>query len=129
MDCKGGSVSTAVDIGMSSPMPGRRPTAYDVARLAGVSQSMISRAFTPGGSVSPEVRAKVLEAARQLNYRPNLIARSLITQRSRLIGVTMADTSERSEQPATAIPFRIHDEPPCFLPKPSFFEMEDLAAE
>src|SRR3954471_14173675 len=80
----------AEDTGIVGSLLGRRPTAYDVARLAGVSQSMVSRAFTPGCSVSPEARAKVLEAARQLNYRPNLIARSLITQRSRLIGVAMA---------------------------------------
>ena len=72
------------------PSQGKRPTAYDVARLAGVSQSMVSRAFTPGTSISPVARAKVVEAARALNYRPNLIARSLITQRSRLIGVGMA---------------------------------------
>ena len=74
----------------SAPQGGRRSTAYDVAHLAGVSQSLVSRAFTPGASVSPEARAKVVEAARALNYRPNLIARSLITQRSRLIGVAMA---------------------------------------
>lgn len=80
----------AEDTGIVTSRLGRRSTAYDVARLAGVSQSMVSRAFTPGGSVSPKARAKVLEAAGQLNYRPNLIARSLITQRSRLIGVAMA---------------------------------------
>ncbi len=68
----------------------RRPTAYDVARHAGVSQSMVSRTFTPGASVSAEARAKVMAVARQLGYRPNLIARSLITQRSRLVGVAMA---------------------------------------
>jgi DNA-binding LacI/PurR family transcriptional regulator len=72
------------------PSNGRRPTAYDVARLAGVSQSMVSRAFTPGASVSPEARAKVVEAARRLNYRPSLIARSLITQQSQLIAVAIA---------------------------------------
>ena len=66
------------------------PTMADVARLAGVSQSMVSRTFTPGASVSAEARARVLEVARHLGYRPNLIARSLITQRSRLIGVAMA---------------------------------------
>lgn len=68
----------------------KRPTAYDVARLAGVSQSMVSRAFTPGASISADAKIRVLDAARTLNYRPNLIARSLITQSSRLIGVAMA---------------------------------------
>lgn len=61
----------------------------DVADLAGVSQSAVSRAFTPGSSVSETTRAKVVEAARVLGYRPNLIARSLITRRSNMIGVAM----------------------------------------
>jgi DNA-binding LacI/PurR family transcriptional regulator len=65
-------------------------TSSDVARLAGVSQSAVSRVFTPGASVSPKMRAKVLRAAGELGYRPNALARSLITQRSRLIGVALA---------------------------------------
>ncbi len=69
----------------------RRPaTATDVAAMAGVSQSAVSRVFTPGASVSADMRAKVEAAARSLGYRPNLIARSLITRRSRIIGVAMA---------------------------------------
>ena len=68
----------------------RRPaTADDVARLAGVSQSAVSRAFTEGASVSKIMRGKVLEAAQSLGYRPNLIARSLITRRSNIVGVAI----------------------------------------
>jgi DNA-binding LacI/PurR family transcriptional regulator len=67
----------------------RAVTAFDVARLAGVSQSAVSRTFTPGASVAPKTRAAVLEAARALGYRPNLIARSLITRRSRIIGLAV----------------------------------------
>lgn len=66
-----------------------RVTSLDVARRAGVSQSAVSRAFTPGASVAFATREKVLEAARELGYRPNAIARSLITSRSRIIGVAM----------------------------------------
>ncbi len=62
----------------------------DVARRAGVSRSAVSRAFTPGASVSRETRMKVMSAARALNYRPNLLARSLITGRSRMIGLVVA---------------------------------------
>lgn len=70
------------------PIERQRPiTAYDVADLAGVSQSAVSRTFTAGGSVSARTRTKVMEAARELNYRPNLIARSLMTKRSNLVGV------------------------------------------
>lgn len=47
----------------------------------------MSRAFTEGASISPETRAKVLAAANALGYRPNLIARSLITRRSGIVGV------------------------------------------
>ena len=65
-------------------------TSTQVARLAGVSQSAVSRSFTPGASIAPKTRAKVLDAARRLGYRPNAIARSLITSRSRIIGVVMA---------------------------------------
>lgn len=72
----------------------RRPvTAHDVARLAGVSQSAVSRTFTEGASVSPDTREKVMQAAKQLGYRPNLVARSLITGRSHIIGVTIPSLS------------------------------------
>jgi DNA-binding LacI/PurR family transcriptional regulator len=65
-------------------------TSLDVARLAQVSQSAVSRAFTPGASVSEATRIKVEDAARKLGYRPNAIARTLITRRSRIIGVVMS---------------------------------------
>ena len=62
-------------------------TAHDVAREAGVSQSAVSRAFTHGASIAPGTRTKILEAAERLGYQPNLIARSLISGRSNLVGV------------------------------------------
>ncbi|HQX59117.1 MAG: LacI family DNA-binding transcriptional regulator [Rhodoferax sp.] len=65
-------------------------TSFDVARLAQVSQSAVSRAFTPGASVSDATRVKIEDAARKLGYRPNAIARTLITRRSRIIGVVMS---------------------------------------
>lgn len=65
-------------------------TSLDVARRAGVSQSAVSRAFTPGGSVSKQMRARVMEAAQALDYRPNVLARSLITGRSGIIGLIVA---------------------------------------
>ena len=68
----------------------RRPvTSYDVAKLAGVSQSAVSRAFTEGGKVSATTREKIKDAAAQLGYRPSFVARSLITRRSNLIGVVV----------------------------------------
>jgi len=65
-------------------------TAQDVARLAEVSQSAVSRTFTPGASVSEDTRAKVILAAQTLGYRPNALARSLITRRSRMIALVMS---------------------------------------
>ncbi|SDE00174.1 DNA-binding transcriptional regulator, LacI/PurR family [Paracoccus isoporae] len=65
-------------------------TSQDVARLAGVSQSAVSRVFTPGASVSAAMSRKVRDAAETLGYRPNVLARSLITGRSRIIGLVVA---------------------------------------
>ena len=65
-------------------------TSIDVAKLAGVSQSAVSRTFTPGAAVSDSTRRKVLDAAKALKYRPNAIARTLSTNRSRIIGVVLS---------------------------------------
>ena len=65
-------------------------TALDVAQKAGVSRSAVSRVFTPGASVSKTTATKVRTAARELGYRPNVLARSLITGRSRIIGLVVA---------------------------------------
>ena len=62
-------------------------TLQDVARLAGVSKSAASRSFTPGASVSAQTRAKVEAAARTLGYSPNVLASSLTTGRTQLIGL------------------------------------------
>jgi DNA-binding LacI/PurR family transcriptional regulator len=66
------------------------PTAQDVAALAEVSQSAVSRTFTPGASVSEKTRAKVLQAAKKMGYRPNALARSLSTNQSRIIALVMS---------------------------------------
>lgn len=61
----------------------------DVARLAGVSRSAVSRAFTEGAYIAEGTKAKVLEAARVLGYRPNAIARSLSGRRTGIIGIVL----------------------------------------
>lgn len=65
-------------------------TSGDVAKLAKVSQSAVSRALTPGASVSEKTREKVLKAANALGYRPNALARAMISGRSRLIAMLVA---------------------------------------
>jgi len=65
-------------------------TLTDVAQLAGVSRSAVSRAFTPGASVAESTRRTVLEAAAKLGYRPNAVARTLATRRSRIIAIVVS---------------------------------------
>lgn len=71
---------------MSDP----RITSLDVARRAGVSQSAVSRVFTPGASVSTAMAERVRRAATELGYRPNPLARAMITGKSRIIGLVVA---------------------------------------
>ncbi|QGN54489.1 LacI family DNA-binding transcriptional regulator [Novosphingobium sp. Gsoil 351] len=77
----------------SSTVPDRtrRPTSYDVARLAGVSQSAVSRCFRPGNSISDEKRKAILKAAAKLGYEPNAFASSLITRRSNLVALLISN--------------------------------------
>lgn len=69
----------------------RKPYASstDVARLAGVSQSAVSRTYRPGASVSEDTRRKVVEAATALDYRPSMIPRIMLTHRSHLVAVVV----------------------------------------
>jgi DNA-binding LacI/PurR family transcriptional regulator len=68
----------------------RRVTSYDVALLAGVSQSAVSRCFKPGASVSKSTYARVMKAAAGLDYIPNAAARSLITRRSNMVALIIS---------------------------------------
>lgn len=76
---------------MTRPQLAKRPSSIDVARLAGVSQSAVSRSFTPGASVSAETKAKVMEAAEALGYHPNALPRMILTQRSNLVAIVMGE--------------------------------------
>jgi len=67
----------------------RYPTSIEVARLAGVSQSAVSRTFTPGASVSARTRDKVLAAAETLGFRPSLIPKIMLTDRSGLVALVV----------------------------------------
>ncbi|URN97513.1 LacI family transcriptional regulator [Leclercia adecarboxylata] len=53
------------------------PTIYDIARVAGVSKSTVSRVLNKQTNISPEAREKVLKAIAELNYEPNKLARAL----------------------------------------------------
>jgi DNA-binding LacI/PurR family transcriptional regulator len=65
----------------------------DVARAAGVSHQTVSRVINGADSVRPETRERVLQAMRELDYRPNSLARALVTGRSWTLGVVSFDTT------------------------------------
>jgi DNA-binding LacI/PurR family transcriptional regulator len=65
----------------------------DVARVAGVSHQTVSRVLNGSGKVHPETRARVLSAVRLLDYRPNSVARALVTGRTQTLGVVSFDTT------------------------------------
>ena len=67
-----------------------RITSSQVAKRAGVSQSAVSRFYTPGASVSAKTAEKVKVAAKELGYRPNILARAMVSGKSRIIGLVVA---------------------------------------
>ena len=69
----------------------KQPTILDVAERAGVSKSLVSLVMREPERVSDASREAVLKAAEELGYRPNAVARSLVQQRSHVIGVVLAD--------------------------------------
>jgi DNA-binding LacI/PurR family transcriptional regulator len=78
---------------MSSPVRSRAVVMADVARLAGVSQQTVSRVLNDSPHVRDDTRARVQEAVRKLEYRPNRLARALVTGRTRTLGVVSFDTT------------------------------------
>lgn len=68
-----------------------RPTIVDVAERAGVSKSLVSLVLRNGANVTPAKRAAVLEAVKELGYKPNRAARSLVSQRTFTIGGVVSD--------------------------------------
>jgi LacI family transcriptional regulator len=74
--------------GLASIKP---PTIVDVARLAGVSKSTVSNVIRNADCVRPAMRARVTEAITVLGYRPNILARQLVQQRTRIFGVVVGD--------------------------------------
>ncbi len=71
-------------------MSNARITSAEVARRAGVSQSAVSRVFTPGASASKTTIDRVKKAATELGYRPNSLARAMVSGKTRIIGLIVA---------------------------------------
>jgi LacI family transcriptional regulator len=70
---------------------GSAPTIYDIARLADVNPSTVSRALSQPGRINAKTEARIRAAAEELNYRVNPIARALPTGRTSTIGLVVAD--------------------------------------
>jgi DNA-binding LacI/PurR family transcriptional regulator len=79
----------------------KRVTGQDVAERAGVSRSMVSRAFTPGAYVDPEKRARVRSAAEELAYRPNALAAGLQSARSNLVAIFVGEMANEYDKEVT----------------------------
>lgn len=71
--------------------PNRPLTSRQLATLIGVSQSAVSRAFTPGSSISSDLRDRILKGAREFGYQPNAIASMLTTKRTNIVGIVVSD--------------------------------------
>lgn len=67
------------------------PTQKELAKLAGVSSGTVSNVISGAAGVSERSRRKVLDAIKELNYQPNLIARSLRTNRTSTLGMVIPD--------------------------------------
>ncbi|MGC3953509.1 MAG: LacI family DNA-binding transcriptional regulator [Propionicimonas sp.] len=76
--------------------PRREPNIADVAALAGVSPTTVSRVLNNRGYLSQATKDKVAQAMAELHYRPNEVARALLGQRTRVVGVIL---------PTVALPF------------------------
>lgn len=80
----------------------RRRTIHDVARAAGVSISTASNALNGTGRTNPETRERVRRVAEDIGFRPNALARGLLTKRSHAIGILTNDTYGRLTLPMAA---------------------------
>ncbi len=79
---------------MSADRTSRRPVMADVARLAGVSHQTVSRVINGANNIRPDTRSRVEHAIAALGYRPNTAARTLVTRRSRTVGIISSNTSQ-----------------------------------
>jgi LacI family transcriptional regulator len=65
----------------------KKPTIKDIARIAKVSPTAVSMALNERPRIGEETRKKILRIAKQVNYQPNFVARSLVSKKSHILGL------------------------------------------
>ena len=78
-------------------------TSLEVADMAGVSQSTVSRSLSPSSPVAKKTREKVKKIANKIGYRPNAMARSLITQKSNMVGIVISNVTTNPFYPEVLV--------------------------
>ncbi|MHA7269691.1 LacI family DNA-binding transcriptional regulator [Arthrobacter sp. HLT1-20] len=86
------TASSGADQQATRPKAGKSAaTIYDIAELAGVNPSTVSRALSKPGRVSAKTQQKILDAAEELNYQVNIFARALPTGKTQTVGLIVSD--------------------------------------
>ena len=107
-------------------------TIKDVARLAGVATSTVSRVIADSSRISEETKSVVREAMKQLGYHPNAIARSLVNKTTNTLAVVMPQSAEKAllnpffSQALSGISSACHEEGYCILMSTGSTEEEQL---
>ncbi len=78
---------------MNNEKINKKPSSKDVAELAGVSRATVSRAYNPDYNLDETLKKRVLEASKTLGYMPNMLARSLQTNRTNIVGILVRNIS------------------------------------
>lgn len=73
-----------------------KATIKDIARLAGVAPSTVSRALAGSGRIGESTRNQILEIAKQLDYHPNAVARALVSKRANNLGLVLPGSTEKT---------------------------------
>ena len=94
----------------------KRPSMFEVAKLAGVSHQTVSRVINNSPDVSTSTRAKVQRAIEQLDYRPSNSARALASHRSRTIVLSPAGRTSTALSPLLAPSNRLRARTACSCP-------------
>jgi len=70
-------------------------TIKDIAKAAGVSHTTVSRALNDNPAISPATRARIQDLARNMGYTPSAVAQSLLSQRTRTVGMVVTTIADR----------------------------------